>query len=408
MKRKILFFLLICFIFFNFFCNVYADDVDDLDEVFKYEELIETSSKLKKEPIVNSRIAVAFDRKTGDVIWGKNENNRTAMASTTKIMTAIIALENSDLNSIVNISSKAACTGGSRLDLKKGDKIILHDLLYGLMLRSGNDAAVAIAEHIAGNVEDFAKMMNEKAKELQLENTHFVTPHGLDNENHYTTAVELAKLTDFALKNEKFKKIVSTKQYTIKINNYSKAINNTNELLGVIRGVNGVKTGFTGNAGRCLVTSINRDNFEIIVVVLQADTKKDRGRDSVKIIEYIYNNYELFNIKEYINIEFEKWKNVNKKQVIVERAYNSNVELKLEQLDKEWIILKKINKEKLKSDVVGIFRYIAPIEKGKTFGYFRVFENKNLIMQVIIYFENEIKKKNVWIYFKECIEMYAF
>lgn len=408
MQRKIFFYLLIFFVFFSLFGNVYADDVDDLDEVFNYKELIETSSKLEKEPIVNSRIAVAFDRKTGDVIWGKNENNKTAMASTTKIMTAIIALENSDLNSIVNISSKAACTGGSRLGLKHGDKILLHDLLYGLMLKSGNDAAVAIAEHISGNVENFSIIMNEKAKELQLENTHFVTPHGLDNENHYTTAVELAKLTDYALKNEKFKKIVSTKHYTIKINNYFKAINNTNELLGVIKGVNGVKTGFTGNAGRCLVTSINRENFEIIVVVLQADTKKDRGTDSVKIIEYIYNNYELFNIKEYINIEFEKWKNINKKQVIVERAYNPNIELKLEQPNKEWIVLKKNNKEKLKADVVGIFNYIAPIEKGKTFGYFRVFENKNLIVQVSIYFEDAIEKKNVWIYFRECIEKYAF
>lgn len=185
----------------------------------------------------------------GNIICGKNENKKTPMASTTKIMTAIVAIENcGDLNKIVIVSPKAAGTGGSRLGLKRNDKVTLNDLLYGLMLVSGNDAAVSIAEFVGGSVEGFAELMNKKAQELGLENTHFVTPHGLDEPEHYTTAVELAKIADYALNNATFSKIVATKEYSIHINNNNKNLRNTNELLGYLNGVKGVKTGFTNNA----------------------------------------------------------------------------------------------------------------------------------------------------------------
>ena len=202
-------------------------------------------------------------------------------------MTAIVLIENADLNQTVTVSTKAAATGGSRLGLKKDDKINMQDLLYGLMLKSGNDAAVVIAETVGGSIEGFAELMNNKAREIGLKNTNFVTPHGLDNPEHYTTAYELAKLADYALKNEIFAKVVNTKSYTVTINGYPKTISNTNELLGYLDGVNGVKTGFTNNAGRCLVTSVNRNNFQIITVVLQADTKKFRTSDSIKLIEHM-------------------------------------------------------------------------------------------------------------------------
>ena len=164
------------------------------------------------------------------------------------------------------------------------------------MLRSGNDAAVALAEYVGGSVEKFAEMMNKKAEELDLVNTHFVTPHGLDDSQHYTTAVELAKITDYAMQNEKFAQIVGTKSTTININGYPRQINNTNELLGVLNGVVGVKTGFTNNAGRCLVTEVKRNGMDIITVVLGADTTKDRARDSIKLIEYIMSNYKMYNM----------------------------------------------------------------------------------------------------------------
>ena len=169
-------------------------------------------------------------------------------------MTAIVIIENYDLNKEITVSKKAAGTGGSRLGLRTGDKITVHDLLYGLLLRSGNDAAVALAETVGGSIEGFAELMNQKAKELNLKNTHFESPHGLDSDGHYTTAYELALITDYALQNSTFAKIVGTKNYTITINGYPKALTNTNELLGNLNGVYGVKTGFTNGANRCLVS----------------------------------------------------------------------------------------------------------------------------------------------------------
>ena len=139
--------------------------------------------------------------------------------------------------------------------------------------------------------------MNDKAKQLGLTSTHFVTPHGLDNYEHYTTAYELALLTDYALKNKTFSNIVGTKSHTIQINNSYKSLSNTNELLGNFEGVYGVKTGFTNGANRCLVTAVKRNNLDLICRVLGADTKKDRTQDSIKLIEYAYKNFELINIK---------------------------------------------------------------------------------------------------------------
>ena len=201
------------------------------------------------------------------------------MASTTKIMTATIIIENCNLNETVEISKKSAGTGGSRLGLKAGDKITIRDLLYGLMMRSGNDSAVALAEYAGGSIEGFAEKMNQKASDLGLNNTHFETPHGLDSDEHYTTAYELALLSNYALNNKIFAQIVGTKEYTITINGYPKQLSNTNELLGNLDGVYGIKTGFTNGANRCLVTACKRNNMDIICVVLGADTKNFRTQD---------------------------------------------------------------------------------------------------------------------------------
>ena len=174
--------------------------------------------------------------------------------------------------------------------------------------------------------------MNKKAEELGLKNTHFVTPHGLDNDEHYTTAYELAVLTDYALKNEKFAQIVNTKTCTINVNGMPRQITNTNELLGNLNGVNGVKTGFTGNAMRCLVTSCTRNGNQIITVVLGADTKNKRTEDSIKLIEYAFSNYERIDLEEIAKKEFEKWKQINEKRIYINKAENKNVELILKEI----------------------------------------------------------------------------
>ena len=380
---------------------VYSDDLDDEIEIPNANELIETStSNTVEEPALNSRIAVAYDRKSGNVIWGKNENKRSAMASTTKIMTSILLIENADLNQTIEVSAKAGGTGGSRLGLKKNDKITMRDLLYGLMLKSGNDAAVAIAENVGGSVEGFAEMMNNKAKELNLENTHFVTPHGLDNPEHYTTAVELAKLADYALKNETFAKVVNTKTYTVTINGYPKTISNTNELLGNIEGVNGVKTGFTNNAGRCLVTSVNRNGFEIITVVLQADTKKFRGSDSIKLINYVYDNYELLNIKEIVDEKFNDWCQINKNRIKVNKAVNYNMELYMSNLEDDVIPVKKVDKDNVDIEINNLYEFEAPVEKDAIIGSMKVYLNGNVVDVVQVRNVSLIEKKSVMDYFK--------
>ena len=325
------------------------------------------------------------------------------MASTTKIMTAIIVVENSNLDDVIEVSAKAAGTGGSRLGLKKGDEISMRDLLYGLMLRSGNDAAVAIAEHISGNLESFADLMNAKANELNLKDTHFVTPHGLDNPEHYTTAYELAKIADYALKNKVIASVVATKYYTININGYPKDLCNTNELLGNVNGVNGVKTGFTNNAGRCLVTSINRNGFNIITVVIQADTKKDRTKDSINLIEYIYDKYQPVNVKDIVEQQFKSWSNINKGRIEINKALNKNIVLDYNDLDNDVIVVKKVDLDNIKIDINSIYTLEAPVESNCIIGKMKIMVKDEVIESKDIYITNRIEKKNMWNYFFECI-----
>ena len=168
--------------------------------------------------------------------------------------------------------------------------------------------------------------MNQKASELGLNNTHFETPHGLDSDEHYTTAYELALLSNYALTNKTFSQIVGTKDYTITINGYPKQLNNTNELLGNLDGVYGIKTGFTNGANRCLVTACKRNNMDIICVVLGADTKKFRTQDSIKLINYIFNNFTPINIEEIINNNFESWKSKNLNKIIINKGIYNNIE----------------------------------------------------------------------------------
>ena len=404
MKRK----LLIIFCIFSLICfqsiSIADDEIDEL-EVNDVDNIIEASAKLEEDLKINSRIAIAYDRETGLKIWGKEENKKTAMASTTKIMTAIVVIENSNLDDVIEVSKKAAWTGGSKLGLKTGDKISVRDLLYGLMLRSGNDSAVALAEYVGGSIEGFADLMNQKARELNLNNTHFVTPHGLDNPEHYTTAMELAKLADYALNNEIFAKIVKTKNTTIYINGNPKSINNTNELLGNFPGVYGVKTGFTNNAGRCLVTAVKNDKFNIITVVIQADTKKDRTNDSVKLIKYIFNNYEKINIEEIVNEDFHNWLNINKSRIHINKAKNNNFSIEKTNLTHKEIIVKKSNAKDINILINAIFEYEAPVENKTKIGEIKIYIGEEFLETVDIFFDNQIIKKDFYDYIHDCINI---
>lgn len=407
MKKRIIYICtIIILILANCTAYVFADDADE-EELLENEvkEIsVETIAEEQKEPVLNARAAVIYDRKTKEIIWGKNENEKKAMASTTKIMTAIVVLEKGNLSDVVTISKKAANTGGSRLKINTNDKISVLDLLYGLMLRSGNDAAVALAEYVGGSIEGFAKLMNKKAIEIGLKNTHFVTPHGLDNIEHYTTAYELAVLTDYAMQNEKFSKIVNTKNTTISINGVARNIYNTNELLGTLNGVNGVKTGFTNNAGRCLVTSCTRNGNQIITVVLGCDAKKYRTSDSIKLIEYAFKNYTRVNIEEKVKIEFEKWKQINGKRIYISKGEKSDVNLELKEITKKEIPVKIGEENNIQVEINAIYEYEAPLEKQSKIGNILIKKDEEIIESVDIVCLERIEKKNTLTYLKELIE----
>lgn len=249
--------------------------------------------------------------------------------------------------------------------------------------------------------------MNQKAQEIGLTNTHFITPHGLDETEHYTTAYELALLTKTALENKKFCTIVNTKETVITINGNTKAIHNTNELLGNLNGVDGVKTGFTNNAGRCLVTSTTRNGHQIICVVLGADTKKIRTNDSVKLIEYAFSNYEYINGKKQIEEEFEKWYQKKKQSIILEKGQEKEVALELEKIEIEEIPILKNDKKDLEVEIECETNLQAPIQKEQMIGTVKLKVRDEVIGETNIRVKQQIKKKTIPNYFKQLISNYT-
>lgn len=393
--KKILSIFIILTFLLPLFC--FADDILEENELDNFLEVSADTEKTSKEPTTNSKSILALDRKNLTVLYEKNAYKQIPMASTTKIMTAIIVLENCKLDETVEFSKKAANVRGSCLEVSTGAKMSMNDVLYGLMMRSGNDCAVAIAEHVAGSVEDFAVLMNAKAQELNLTHTHFVTPHGLDDENHYTTAYELAILTDYALKNETFRNIVATKTTTISVNGNPRIISNTNELLGNFSGVYGVKTGFTFNAGRCLVSSCKRNGMDVIVVVLGADTKNQRTRDSMNVLNYVYDNFEYVNILDYIQKSFEQYKKYYEQNAHLYKTTSvPNIALaKLENYD---FPLKPNSSNTLKVKFYTLNEISSALRPNDKIGCMTIFYEDKILCSIDIVLTNSIEQ-NSWGYY---------
>jgi len=234
---------------------------------------------------VSAHSAVLIEPTTGRILYEKNAHERMSMASTTKIMTAICAIESGMLDSKIEVDPSAVGVEGSSIYLKHGEHLTLRELVYGLMLSSGNDAAVAIACAVSGGVEEFAHLMNETAQKIGVRNTSFMNPNGLDEENHYTTAYDLAVITAYGLKNQEFKEIVSTYEKTISHEgyNYLRKLQNHNKLLRMYEGCIGVKTGFTKKSGRCLVSAAERNGVTLVAVTLKAP---DDWNDHMTMLDY--------------------------------------------------------------------------------------------------------------------------
>ncbi|WP_449241407.1 D-alanyl-D-alanine carboxypeptidase family protein [Desulfoscipio gibsoniae] len=259
--------------------------------------------------------ALLMDSDTGQILYKKNVDQRMYPASTTKIMTTLLALENSSLDDMVTVSKRAVEIGGSRVGLQPGEQLPLKHLLYILMLSSANDAGIAIAEHVGGSVENFADMMNKRARELGARNTNFVNPHGMPDDNHYTTARDLALIGRHAMQNTTFRRIVRTLNYKAerkknmseellqqveKLENIYGPVQedfyNHNKLLGSgyygYNGANGIKTGYTVDAGQCIVASAKRGNREMIAVVLKSQGA-NLWADAAMLLDYGFDNFSL-------------------------------------------------------------------------------------------------------------------
>lgn len=394
---------MLCFIYiYSPICL--ADDsffYDELEEL----EISEVYNSSSDEPITNAKNIIVIDRKTLSVLYEKSAYDKVAMASTTKIMTCILALENLDLSKIITVSKKASSVNGSTLGLKENMQISIKDLLYGLMLRSGNDCAISIAEEIAGSAQNFSNYMNRKAKELNLENTNFVTPHGLDDPNHYTTAYDLAILTNYALQNETFRSIVSCKTYSFNFDGYPKTINNTNELLGNLSGVYGVKTGFTFEAGRCLVSACKKNGIDIIVVVLGANTKKIRTQDSYNLINYITNNYQYVNVSKTINESFSNFNSYIYDSIFLEKTTDAPV-FKLETLNNYEFPLKTDGNVKLSTKIFTIKNFSNKLSPGDHVGTLYLYNNTDLLCEAKIFLDNRLQRNTSSYYFKKVFTVF--
>lgn len=322
---------------------------------------------------------------TGDVVLSENQNEKRPMASTTKIMTAIIALETCELDEIVSVSENAAMQEGSSAYLKTGDKIRMEDLLYGLMLNSGNDAATAIAEHIAGDEKSFAQLMNEKTNELQLSNTHFENASGLDGTEHYTTAYELALISRYAMSIPKFREIVQTKNIVVSLVDTEAVLkfNNHNKLLNLYDGANGIKTGYTKSAGRCLVSSANRDGMEFISVTL---CDPNDWNDHKAFLDYAFSEHYP--------------KAVIKKGDVIKRATIDGKKYCFTAKDDFTVPFKE--HQKINVDIIThiVSDLNPPINENEKVGYMEILYNKkkigevDIVSQSDIYGVSEIRIKN--------------
>ena len=272
----------------------YFSPQDAINKILNIGSIMDDVRKLKtlEEPALESKNAIIMDNSTNRILYEKKSDEQVAMASTTKIMTFLVVAENCDIDQKTTVSQQSAAIGGSSMHLKKGEVITIEALLYGLLLNSGNDAAGALAEHVSGSIEDFAALMNEKARIIGAYNSHFTSPHGLDDDNHFTTCYDLALITKAAVQNPLFIKIISTKQITIS----NHTLTNTNPLLGQYSQVVGGKTGYTSKAGRCLVLYVKTDNVSAIIVLLGSPSSGARITDGVACTKYVTNAFKTYSV----------------------------------------------------------------------------------------------------------------
>ena len=329
--------------------------------------------------------AVLMDADSGRILYEKDGSAKLPMASTTKIMTLTVALESGNLDDVVEVSKLAASQPDVQLNIRTGEKYLLRDLLYSLMLESHNDVAVAVAEHIGGSVEGFADMMNQKARDIGAYQTHFVTPNGLDSDEHYTTASDLALIARYAIQNEKFIEITNTPSYSFSDidGGRSFTVNNKDAFLNQMDGAIGIKTGFTGKAGYCFVGALKRDDRTFISVVLACGWpphKTWKWADTQKLMQYGLDNYEYRHISE-DGKTFDP--------VSVKDGQIPTVDLRMEKQDLN-LLMRPDEQVNVEYEVPDMLE--APVEEGTIVGNAQYYVAGELYQVTPIYAAGSVKK----------------
>lgn len=344
-------------------------------------------NKAYAEPAILCDTAVLIDAKTGAILAEKNANQKMYPASLTKIMTAILVIEMGELSDVIKVDDDTPYEiEGSHIALEPGETMTLKDMLYALLLPSANDAALALAKHYGGSEEQFVKLMNDKAKELGAYNTNFVNPHGLHDNNHYTTAADLALIAKYAMKNETFRKIVQTKKYEIKNTNKkkeSRPLANLNKLIcnsgygqiyvdgtyisPLYEYATGIKTGYTPEAGNTLVASAEKNGTELIAVVMKGESL-EMYQDAHNLFNYGFNEYESATlINKNTFVENIKIKDGDSKEIsaIAENGLTALIQKDLKGKIESKVIVNEISLPLEKNDVVGKIEYTSG---GKVIG----------------------------------------
>ena len=382
-------------------------------------QITDTTKKNKDEPEnLYARSAVLMDADSGRVLFGKEADTARPMASTTKIMTCIVALEHMTENEVVTASSYAAGQPKVHLGVREGQQFYLKDLLYSLMLESHNDSAVMVAEGIAGNVEAFAEMMNQKAKELSLTQTHFVTPNGLDGKDeggiHATTATELARIMKYCImdspEKEQFLEITGTREYHFQDveGKASYSCANHNAFLTMMNGAISGKTGFTADAGYCYVGALRRDDRTFIVALLACGWPNNKGykwSDTRKLMEYGLSNYEYRNVwqdfpeQEIVVKDSGDDRNIYQKNTVV----RAGIQKKPEALK---VLLRTDENVEVSMQMENTLS--APVEKGQKIGEIRYLLDENVIAEYDVVTRSGLQKRTFSWCLKRCVERFFF
>jgi len=339
--------------------------------------------------------SILMEYSTGEILMDENSLEKRAPASMTKMMTLLIIMERVDLGKIkltdeVVISTNASNMGGSQVFLQPNEKISVDDLIKSICIASANDSAVAMAEYIAGSTDKFVELMNKKAKELGLKNTNFENVHGLDSDNHFSCAYDMAVIARELIKHEKILEYSSIYEEYLKKNDGSSIwMVNTNKLIRYYNGLDGLKTGYTTTAGYCLTATAKRNDMRLISVVMGYDTSENRSKKTIELMDYGFNNYKLETIFE---------KNLNLGQIKINNGKKDYVDLKL---TRDVVDLTTIDNESKYDHKIELKEINAPVYVGDIVGKLILYKDGKKINSFDITVTETVKKANMWDYYKK-------